>query len=220
MNDKIPKELSPEEGRILEKFIRDIKYHGKSISLKLAKAVLSDLSNGKEGTAKFRLYCKKTMDGYEANGKWSQYERKAKSLLESIGIKERVHYLHNFKIQNKEQTGYYSIDMFFFLPKVALEFDGSVWHGKMGNAHSKDYRKDEWLKSLGIRVVRFSNKHFSLSDGILKGLLVRALFDSPARDPESRCSVCRVAFPAEYVYCPLCGDLLTGIETKERHKVH
>jgi len=104
----------------------------------------------------FRLLCQDVMNRYEKNGKWSSLELEFKELLESLNLKEKEDYLHNFKVQNESQSGYYSLD--FFFPKVSLviEISPSIWH-KIGNSPAKDARRKKWIEKLGWKVVEGEN---------------------------------------------------------------
>lgn len=209
MSPVLPSSLAQEERKILSTYLSEIDYVGRPISSKIAKDMVKDLSAGKRRKARFRLHSRDTMNRYEQAGKWSGFEQKARNLLLKVGIKAGKHYLHNFKIQNKEQTAYYSLDMFFPLIRANLEFSGDIWHSrKLDNGHVRDMKRDKWMEYLGIRVVRLHSKHFDLNDKILTSLLLKCLFNTPLKEPEIRCNVCRIDFPQRFEFCPLCGKIL------------
>ena len=102
----------------------------------------------------FREFCSGVATRYEEKGKWSSEELDIKAYLESLGFVERRTYWHNFRLQNPEQTGYYTLD--FYLPTLNLivENDGKIFHGQMGNTDLKDKVRDNWLRFLGIKTIR------------------------------------------------------------------
>ena len=81
-------------------------------------------------------------------------EFESKEYLKELGFVERQTFWHNFKIQNADQTGFYVLDL--YLPGVGLniECDGEPWHKQMGDADIKDFRRDIWLRFLGIKTIR------------------------------------------------------------------
>lgn len=207
MSSLIPLDLAQGERKVLSTYLSEIDYTGNPLSSKLARDIIKDLKAGRRRQARFRLYSKRTMDNYEEAGKWSSYEKRARDLLQSVGIKVGKNYFHNFKIQNKEQNGYFSLDMLFPLIRVDLEFDGDIWH-KIGDASLKDIKRDKWLEELGIRVVRLNSKHFKLEDRTLTSLLLKCLFNTPLKEPEIRCKACGIDFPSDFRFCPLCSKEL------------
>jgi len=126
------------------------------LRLDLVKNILENIKRGEDAKAKFRLFSKEVADSYYKNGKWSSLEVKMKQMLESLGLAEKEDYWHNFKLENPSQTHTYELD--FFLPnfKLVIECDGKIWHGKMGDVEEKDKVRDDWLRTLGFKVLRFT----------------------------------------------------------------
>jgi len=82
----------------------------------------------KDRKERFKVFCSKVMKEYERNGKWSRHELIVKGILEKLGFIEKIHYYHNYKLQNPFQTGYYSLDFFIPRLKLVIEVDGRIWH--------------------------------------------------------------------------------------------
>ena len=116
-----------------------------------------DLSKVKDRKERFRIFSSLAMKNYMMNGKWSREELLLKGILERIGLQEKVHYWHNWKLHNREQTGYFELD--FFIPRLRLviEVDGEIWH-RIDNSQEKDSRRDRWLREIGYTVVRISTR--------------------------------------------------------------
>jgi len=103
----------------------------------------------------FRLLAQDAMRRYMKANKWSTSELEIKEILKQLGFKNKIHYLHNWKIMNRRCTGYYSLDFFFptLSPPRVIEVNPSIWHSKMGNCDLKDRRKKRFLEQLGFRVL-------------------------------------------------------------------
>ena len=50
--------------------------------------------------------------------------------------------------------GHWHVDIFISSANLAIECDGSYWHGKGQKDMGRDKRKDDFLASKGIRIVR------------------------------------------------------------------
>lgn len=139
-------------------------YIGKEAKLhrKTLEGILIDLKQGNKTKANFRLLSKKGMSDYVRRGKWSRFDLITKQVLETIELRGRKDWFHNFKIQNPEQNNVFELD--FFLPDYCLDIenDGDIYH-QIGDADIKDLRRDEWLKRIGIRTLRLVSKDFPLS---------------------------------------------------------
>ena len=121
---------------------------------RLRRRVLEDIREGRLRQANFKVLCAEVMYRYEKNNKWSTTELEFKELLDQNGLVEGKDYLHNYKVQNEKQNGYYSIDFLFLTtPPTAVELSPSIWHNKMGNCDIKDLRREAWLRKLGFRVL-------------------------------------------------------------------
>jgi len=129
-----------------------------------------DYSSSLSGTIRFQQFCSNIMHEYEKRGKWSTSELAVKAILKELGFKEKIHYLHNFKLQNRKQTGYFSLDFFFPHLKLVLECSPSIWHSRMGNADKKDTRRKRWLETLGFNVITLKEDILSSPEKLRKFL--------------------------------------------------
>ena len=92
-------------------------------------------------------------------------------------------------LQRKQQAGRkfrrqhsienYIVDFYCFSEKLVIELDGNYHFSKEGSR--KDIRRDEYLKELGIKVIRFENSEVFLN---LEGVLERIANEFTDNDSE------------------------------------
>ncbi|MBX3102596.1 MAG: class I tRNA ligase family protein, partial [Bacteroidetes bacterium] len=84
--------------------------------------------------------------------------------------------LDGHKFRRQHSIGYFIVDFFCYEEKLAIELDGEVHHTEAAQAYDKE--RTEYLNQLGIRVIRFANKHvFESANEVLSE--IRANFISP-----------------------------------------
>ncbi len=106
----------------------------------------------------FKEFASRIASEYQKRGKWTNQELKLKETLEEIGLTYKRDFLHNYKLQNQDQTGYYSLDFFLPCMKLVIEVDGSIWHEYFNGVSEKDQKRDKWLKKLGFHVLRIPSE--------------------------------------------------------------
>ena len=91
--------------------------------------------------------------------------------------KEEQHLWYDFlkklpiTVNRQKVIGNYIVDFYCAEAKVVIELDGSQHYEE--DAREKDQIRDEYLKSLGIVVLRYSNVDFHKNfDGICKDILI------------------------------------------------
>ena len=91
--------------------------------------------------------------------------------------KEEKHLWYDFlkklpiKFNRQKVIGHYIVDFYCAEAKVVIELDGAQ-HYEL-NARGKDTIRDEYLNSLGILVLRYTNIDFHKNfDGICKDILM------------------------------------------------
>lgn len=180
----IARHYSEEEKRELKSFLRDKDYEWSSVlegevqevSPTTFEHLLEDVREGRNDRKKwFRIKSALAMINYESNGKWSNLEEKMRKMLESLGLEMDKDFYHNWKLNNEDRSGYFTLD--FLLPdyKKVIECDGVVWHESLGNVEEKDKRRDKWLKRLGFDTLRFDNEELRDEEQI-RNTLQRELF--------------------------------------------
>ncbi len=112
------------------------------------------------------------MEEYVKKGKWTSQEIKLRKILENLGLKLKKDFFHNYKLQNSNQTGYYSLD--FLLPKqrLVIEINGSLWHEYLDGVKEKDLERDKWLNNLGFQVLRIKSEEIDRNPLKIKKLLL------------------------------------------------
>ena len=84
--------------------------------------------------------------------------------------------LEGRKFRRQHSIGNFIVDFFCYEEKLAIELDGSV-HGDPLVAMN-DKKKEEYLRSNGIRLIRFENRAvFENLDGVLE--MIRGCFNHP-----------------------------------------
>lgn len=76
-------------------------------------------------------------------------EAKLWSLLKGSQLKDR-------KFRRQQSIGNYIVDFCCASEKLIIELDGEVHNNPVATAN--DFERDEYLKSLGYRILRFENK--------------------------------------------------------------
>ncbi len=61
-----------------------------------------------------------------------------------------------FTVHRQKVVGNYILDFYYAPKKIAVELDGSQHYSKEGKEY--DIERDEYLKSQGIKVLRYSNR--------------------------------------------------------------
>ena len=81
----------------------------------------------------------------------------------------RLRQLNSLKFRRQHGIGPYIADFYCSCKSVAVELDGDT-HGEH-QQENKDKRKDAYLNSLGIRVVRYTNEEVMRNlEGVLEDL--------------------------------------------------
>ncbi len=78
----------------------------------------------------------------------------------------------DFKFRRQHGIGPYIVDFYLANKKIAIEIDGKVHDNIMRQAH--DQRREEYLQSKGIKIIRFSNDEvkYNIDDVIRRILFV------------------------------------------------
>lgn len=181
--------LSENEEKDLRTFLEEkgfdwnetLKGKVEEISTKTFDHLVDDIKNDR-GKRKswFRIKSAIAMKNYEKNNKWSNLEIQMRNILESLDLRLNEDFFHNFKLNNKEQNGYFALD--FLLPdfKRVIECDGSVWHDSLGDeVKKKDARRDKWLERLGFETIRFDDEEMREPE-LIRERLRGELFDEPS----------------------------------------
>ena len=90
----------------------------------------------------------------------SKLTRNAKLLRKNM-TKEERHLWYDFlkaiplTVNRQKVIGNYIVDFYIAASKIVIEIDGSQHYE--GNGIENDARRDEYLNSLGIKVLRYSN---------------------------------------------------------------
>ena len=90
----------------------------------------------------------------------SELTKRAQTLRKNMTKEERrlwYEYLRQYPHQFRRQVtfGHYILDFYCAAAKLAIELDGSQHYEPDGQRH--DEKRDAWLESNGIQVLRFSN---------------------------------------------------------------
>jgi len=73
------------------------------------------------------------------------------------------------KFRRQHSVGRYVVDFFCAECGLAVELDGGQHFTEQGRAH--DEKRTEYLKALGVRVLRFSNREvFEEMEGVVEGI--------------------------------------------------
>ena len=76
----------------------------------------------------------------------------------------------DFKFRRQHGIGPYIVDFYLANKKIAIEIDGKVHDNIMRQAH--DQRREEYLQSKGIKVIRFSNDDVKYNiDDVMRRIL-------------------------------------------------
>ncbi|HUW20416.1 MAG TPA: endonuclease domain-containing protein [Sedimentisphaerales bacterium] len=89
----------------------------------------------------------------------------------------------NLKFRRQHQFGDYIADFYCHEQKLVIELDGGVHAGKDQKKH--DQRRDAYLVSMGLTVVRFKNEDFLASP---ENVLQRIADDVKLSSPDGRAS--------------------------------
>jgi type I restriction enzyme R subunit len=85
----------------------------------------------------------------------------------------------NLKFRRQHQFGDYIADFYCHEQKLAIELDGPVHAGKARKKH--DHRRDAYLVSMGLTVLRFENEDFLASpENVLQRIADAIKLSSPA----------------------------------------
>lgn len=81
--------------------------------------------------------------------------------------KIRMKQLKDCQFYRQKIIGKYSVDFYCHSAKLAIELDGGQHYSDEGM--EKDRARDAYLASLGVKVLRFSDKEMMMNtDGVLK----------------------------------------------------
>lgn len=90
-----------------------------------------------------------------------QHKSRRQQLRNNVGEPERLLWLSlrhnqlNMKFRRQHGIGSYIVDFYCPSKRLAIEIDGVTHENEMAQQH--DHIRDEYLASLEIRVLRFSN---------------------------------------------------------------
>ncbi len=93
------------------------------------------------------------------NGNLKQYSRQLRENMTDaerrLWAKIRMKQLKGYQFYRQKPIGDYIVDFFCLRAKLVIEVDGS--HHLVGEKIEYDRIRDEYLSSLGLRVLRFTN---------------------------------------------------------------
>ncbi len=93
------------------------------------------------------------------NGNLKQYSRQLRENMTDaerrLWAKIRMRQLKGYRFYRQKPVGDYIVDFFCPKAKLVIEIDGS--HHLVGETIKYDRIRDDYLSSLGLRVLRFSN---------------------------------------------------------------
>jgi len=118
----------------------------------------------------FRMFCSKIAS--KPNRSQSYYtslEKKVKQILDKLGYRAGVDYIHNCLIPNGRHK--YYVDFYLPMLRLVIECNGSVWHNLWARRDS-DKRKREFLESLNLKYIEIDEKTYKTIEDILKQLKV------------------------------------------------
>ncbi len=96
---------------------------------------------------------------------------------QSLWLKLQRKQIQGLKFRRQHGIGPYIVDFFCPKKRLVLEVDGDTHATKA--QHTKDHTREEYLKSLGLQVVRYTNNEvLSNLGGVLEDLTRRLLEDS------------------------------------------
>ncbi|MDH5428001.1 MAG: DNA-3-methyladenine glycosylase [Nitrospirota bacterium] len=99
-----------------------------------------------------------------------------------LWAKLRSNQIHELKFRRQHGIESYIVDFFCPERNVAIEVDGDVHAGN--RQQTKDAERERYLRSLGIRIVRYTNDEvFNNLDGVLEDLSLRLASDSTSPSP-------------------------------------
>lgn len=139
------------------------------------KETLTDLRRMKREGKKltrsqgFRLLSSRCAKRFHKTG-WSSTERRVARVLNELGLQERRDFWHNYKIHNRNQNQFYSLDFVFFHPNRVIEVSPRIWHLNLGNTEEKDARKKEWLEYMGFQYYELDDEYLEHKKGNKKRL--------------------------------------------------
>ena len=104
--------------------------------------------------------------------------------------KEERHLWYDFlkgqplQFYRQKIIGHYIVDFYCAKAKLVIEIDGSQHYEDIGK--TKDIKRDDYLKSLGLTVLRYSNYDINNNfDGVCADILKRISTSSTASGPPS-----------------------------------
>jgi len=111
-------------------------------------------------SANFRIFCQKV--GSAPNRSASYYtssEKEVKKLLEDLGLREGIDFIHNCRVKNYDTGTYYWID--FYLPhfRAYISMSPSIWH-RMWGRHKSDVQKLKYLTKAGLYPIIVNEKNY------------------------------------------------------------
>ena len=99
-----------------------------------------------------------------------------------LWAKLRLNQIHGLKFRRQHGIESYIVDFFCPERKLIIEVDGDVHATEIQKA--KDHRREEYLKSLGLKILRYTNDEvFNNLDGVLEDLARRLFRDSTSPKP-------------------------------------
>ena len=96
---------------------------------------------------------------------YSYYEKLLYNLLIKRGYRENMDFTHLFPIEGQD----YVLDFAFMKEKLDIECDGEPWHEKCRN-REEDRNRDEYLRKIGWRILRFKFKPGNIKDNLITAL--------------------------------------------------
>ncbi len=99
-----------------------------------------------------------------------------------LWAKLRTHHIHGLKFRRQHEIGSYIVDFFCPERSLVIEVDGDVHATE--TQQTKDLKREDYLKSLGLQVVRYTNNDVIKNlDGVLEDLSQRVLQNSTSPSP-------------------------------------
>ena len=122
------------------------------------------------------------------NGNLKQYSRQLRGSMTDaerrLWAKIRMKQLKGYQFYRQKPIGDYIIDFFCPRAKLVIEVDGS--YHLVGETIEYDRIRDEYLSSLGLRVLRFSNSDLVTHiEGVVKRIEEKIPLNPPFRKRET-----------------------------------
>ena len=109
-------------------------------------------------SANFRKLCSRVASNpTRSQGYYTSSEKKVKAVLDKLGLREGIDYVHNCRVKNGRT--YYYPDFLLHYKRIIIEVSPSIWHTRW-NREDSERKKKEFFKQLGFTIVELGDEDF------------------------------------------------------------